>query len=355
MSAHLRSITAFVVLCCSLCARMQHETRSNTRPWHKCVSCTPLHFGTFLNIVYWNFKKWTCNVLAWKSSNNNNNWFSWRPIVAGCGYSGDRVDNRTCVQHGLHDSLSVTPVAHMISYVTPVAYMIPSAKITEQGDCTVYSEYISKQVIHCMYQGAFYTGSDSQRRRLGRSQDRLRTAPCSPRLQSSERGCLTQVATVLVVTGRIAHTWYCTVFSEWPDKTTQKAVGVFTIFLQYTVDTFGAARWWVIPTSSFSTGCNPRLSTVLPAGELFQHLPPVPAAILASLRCCPLVSYSNIFLQYFLPLLMLAYGYTRMALVLHRRVETAEAPAAGTLDTHHHRHNHRPYIIPSAVEFHEFR
>jgi len=36
------------------------------------------------------------------------------PIVAGCGYSGDRVDNRTWVQHGLHDSLSVTPVAYMI-------------------------------------------------------------------------------------------------------------------------------------------------------------------------------------------------------------------------------------------------
>jgi len=60
----------------------------------------------------------------------------------------------------------------------------------------------------------------------------------------------------------------CTVYSEWPTKTTQKAVGVFTIFLQY-----------------------------------------------------------------FLPLLMLAYGYTRMALVLHRRVETAEAPAAGILYT----------------------
>jgi len=58
----------------------------------------------------------------------------------------------------------------------------------------------------------------------------------------------------------------CTVYSEWPDKTTQKAVGVFTVFLQF-----------------------------------------------------------------ILPLIMLAYGYTRMALVLHRRVETAEAPAAGLL------------------------
>jgi len=58
----------------------------------------------------------------------------------------------------------------------------------------------------------------------------------------------------------------CTVYSEWPDKTTQKAVGVFTVFLQF-----------------------------------------------------------------ILPLSVLAYGYTRMALVLHRRVETAEAPAAGSL------------------------
>jgi len=56
----------------------------------------------------------------------------------------------------------------------------------------------------------------------------------------------------------------CTVFSEWSDKITQTAVGVFTVFLQY-----------------------------------------------------------------ILPIIMLAYGYTRMALVLHRRVETSEAPAAG--------------------------
>ena len=58
----------------------------------------------------------------------------------------------------------------------------------------------------------------------------------------------------------------CTVYSEWPDKTTQKAVGVFTVFLQF-----------------------------------------------------------------IMPLLMLAYGYTRMALVLHRRVETSEPAAAGAL------------------------
>ena len=63
---------------------------------------------------------------------------------------------------------------------------------------------------------------------------------------------------------KITDAGHCTVYSEWPDKTTQKAVGVFTIFLQF-----------------------------------------------------------------ILPLLMLAYGYTRMALVLHRRVETAEAPVAG--------------------------
>jgi len=67
----------------------------------------------------------------------------------------------------------------------------------------------------------------------------------------------------------------CTVYSEWPDKVTQTAVGVFTVFLQF-----------------------------------------------------------------ILPLMMLAYGYTRMALVLHRRVETAEAPAAGELtsrDVNKHR------------------
>lgn len=64
---------------------------------------------------------------------------------------------------------------------------------------------------------------------------------------------------------KITQTGDCTVYSEWPDKTTQKAVGVFTVFLQF-----------------------------------------------------------------ILPLIMLAYGYTRMALVLHRRVETAEAPAAGS-------------------------
>ena len=57
----------------------------------------------------------------------------------------------------------------------------------------------------------------------------------------------------------------CTVYTEWPNGTTRKAVGLFTVFVQF-----------------------------------------------------------------ILPLILLVYGYARMALVLHRRVETAAASAAGS-------------------------
>ena len=65
-------------------------------------------------------------------------------------------------------------------------------------------------------------------------------------------------------TAMITPTGECTVYSIWPSDTTQKAVGVFTIFIQF-----------------------------------------------------------------ILPLLMLCYGYSRMALVLHRRVDTGGEHGGG--------------------------